>query len=127
EGVLIQLKGQEAKDFIGKYVNDYGAQVYEFMDADENETKSFFENQFNGSSRIPKSGPYTNEENARVVDDYDLKCNNCTTKSLDGIKKGIGSDILYNLSTSHPKSKSGNIPVRSVLTPSGLDKDLRNA
>lgn len=44
EGVLIKLTGDDAKKFIGKYVNDYGAQAYELTDiyeAGERKVKEF--------------------------------------------------------------------------------------
>src|SRR5690554_4115704 len=90
QGVLIKLEGNDAIDFVEKYVNEHHALVYTIEDADKELVKGFFEKKFNNSNEIPKEGPYAGKETARVIDEYDLFDNNCTTLSCEAIAKGGG-------------------------------------
>jgi RHS repeat-associated protein len=127
EGVLIKLQGTDATNFIDKYVNDNGATAYEFKSADENKVKDYFEDKFTSSEKVPEVGTFAGDERARVIDQYNLANNNCTTISCEGIKAGLNSDVLYTKETKHPKSISGKIEVRLVTTPTGIINDLEKA
>src|SRR5690606_33413598 len=90
QGVLIKLEGSEALAFVEKYVNEYHASVYLINDADKEKIKKYFNDKFNASNKVPTKGKYANNPNARVIDEYDLFTNNCTTTSCNALKKGNG-------------------------------------
>ena len=75
EGVLIILKGQEARKFIEDQINNRKAVVYEFVSASDAKVDKFFQDKFNNSDKIPTIGKYAGNENARVIDEYNLLTN----------------------------------------------------
>ncbi|MCE1156281.1 MAG: hypothetical protein LWW91_09195 [Bacteroidales bacterium] len=63
---------------------------------------------FNGSDKVPTTGKYAGNENAKVVDTYNLFTNNCVTSSIDGVQSGVKLDLkLDNL--------KGPIALKEVL------------
>ncbi|EJF52003.1 hypothetical protein SapgrDRAFT_0250 [Saprospira grandis DSM 2844] len=88
EGVLIKKEGIEAKEFNKKYVNKYGAKVFEVEGANSGKIKDHFEDQLKSGSN-PTEGKYKDKGNAKTVDKYKLYSNNCTTKTCEGVAKGI--------------------------------------
>lgn len=63
--------------------------VYEITDADDARTATFFDNKFNSpNATMPTTGRHANDPNARVIDQYDLFNNNCTTISIEGVNAG---------------------------------------
>ena len=96
EGVLIILKGQEARKFIEDQINNRKAVVYEFVSASDAKVDKFFQDKFNNSDKIPTVGKYAGNENARVIDEYNLLTNNCTTISIEAIKAGGGDTSFFS-------------------------------
>lgn len=92
QGVLIRLTGAKAQSFLQDQLYNKNAQVFEITDADEGQVKEFFENKFNSSSQIPTVGKYKDNPDARVIDEYKLFSNNCTSISCDAIQAG-GSTV----------------------------------
>jgi len=90
EGVLIILKGQDAKNFIEDQINIRKAVVYEFATGSDTKVDKFFQDKFNSSEKIPTTGQYAGDEKARVIDKYNLATNNCTTLSISAIEAGGG-------------------------------------
>ncbi|MDP3462864.1 MAG: RHS repeat-associated core domain-containing protein [Bacteroidales bacterium] len=125
EGVLIRLTGKDAQSFIKNQMINNEARAYEFSQADDNKVAEYFENQFNTNDKIPATGPYQDDPNARVVDTYNLFENNCTTKSTEAIKVGSDGavDIKDNVSTAMPFSPYYD---GKVITPHKLNKMLQS-
>lgn len=96
EGVLIILKGQEAKNFIEDQINNRKAVVYEFVSGSDAKVDKFFQDKFNNSDKIPTIGKYAGNENARVIDEYNLLTNNCTTISIEAIQAGEGDTSFFS-------------------------------
>ena len=96
EGVLIILKGQEAKNFIEDQINNRKAVVYEFVSGSDAKVDKFFQDKFNNSDKIPTIGKHAGNENARVIDEYNLLTNNCTTISIEAIQAGEGDTSFFS-------------------------------
>jgi RHS repeat-associated protein len=130
EGVLIRLEGKEAINFTEHYVNDNDANVYEFTKVDESVVETFFENKFNSTKQKPTTGPFKNDERARVIDTYNLSDNNCTTKSLEAIVKGNGGIITYKKELKNNPKLVGNSKITMHIistSPLGLNNQLKEA
>jgi RHS repeat-associated protein len=131
EGVLIRLEGQEAIDMVDKYVNDFGAEAFEFTNADESKVAGFFEEQFNSSDKIPETGDYAGDDRARVIDTYSLSDNNCTTISCEGVSSGTNGNMTYKKEyKNNPKLAGGKGTVEMNIisaTPRGLQTQLNEA
>ncbi len=106
-GVLIKWTGAKALDYINEELNNNDARVFEFSDVDEDAVVGFFENMLAGSDETPELRENKQDENetAKVVDDYSLLYNNCTTKSMDGVENGgfTGLDVNSKSEQTHPK------------------------
>ena len=92
EGVLIVLKGEEAKQFVSNQITEKKAAVFEFMDASDSKVDEFYMMRFNNSDKIPTKGKYKNNDNARIINEYNLMNNNCATTSVESILYG-GGDV----------------------------------
>ncbi|MDR0561004.1 MAG: hypothetical protein LBG92_12645 [Prevotellaceae bacterium] len=98
EGVLIRLTGNEAKQFIKDQMLSNEAVAFGFVNGSDELVAKHFDDMFNGSDKIPTTGKYKDNENARVVDIYNLFTNNCVTTSVDGVQSGVKQDLkLDNL------------------------------
>ena len=96
EGVLIKLTGEDAQSFIKNQLDDNNARVYEFTSGSDQKVMEYFDNLFNSSDKIPTEGSYKDNPNARVIDEYSLFSNNCVTKSIEGIRKGVDNEYRYD-------------------------------
>lgn len=125
EGVLIRLTGKDAQNFIKNQMINNKARAYEFSNADDSKVAEYFEKQFNAGDKVPTTGPYKDDPNARVVDTYDLFENNCTTKSTGAIK--VGSDGAIDFKDNAPTSSSVSPYYDGkVITPIKLNKMLQS-
>ena len=122
EGVLIIMQGDEAINYIKDEVLLKEAKVYEITNANDDKVNAFFYELFNASEIHPSKGKYKNNENAKVIDTYDLWNNNCTTKSIEAINMGTEGDFDIesfspaNIDTQlHYKSKNNNSNIIKVL------------
>ena len=93
EGVLIIMKGKEALEYIKNEITKMEARVYEVLSGNDEKVDKHFKNLFDSSDKKPSTKSYRNAENARVVDEYDLLDNNCTTKSLEAISIGTNGEF----------------------------------
>ncbi len=116
QGVLRKLTGQAAQSFLKKAFENEEVNVYEVTDAEEQKTAQFFEDQFKSpNSKTPTSGPYKGDPNSRVVDQYDLGNNNCTTKSCEAV--GAGGSKIFKETTQEV--------MKTEMYKSGMDYDFR--
>ena len=94
DGCLLRLHGKEAEDYFSiKAKNNY--KVFTIKDIDDKDVSSIIDNIFFSSNRSIKnsSEPYINSNNSRIIDDYNLLSNNCTTFVCDVLNQA-GSKIL---------------------------------
>ena len=98
EGVLIRLTGNDAKQFIQDQMLGNEAVAFEFTNGSDELVTKHFDDMFNGSDKVPTTGKYAGNENAKVVDTYNLITNNCVTSSVNGVQSGVKQDLkLDNL------------------------------
>ena len=95
EGVLLRYTGQTAVNYISENLYKYQAKAYLITDAKVPNVQRFFEIIYNSSNERPdnKKKPQRVLDNGRVVDEYDLTGNNCTTYVVDALKKA-GSRVF---------------------------------
>jgi uncharacterized protein RhaS with RHS repeats len=93
EGVLIRLTGNEAKQFIQDQMLGNEAMAFEFTNGSDELVMKHFDDIFNGSDKVPTTGKYAGNENARVIDTYNLFTNNCVTTSVDGVQSGVKENL----------------------------------
>ncbi len=105
EGILYVLKGDDAKNYLSQQIS-IGVSVFQFSTADEQKVDQFFQSKFDSSDQIPTEGSAANDPNARVIDEYDIVDNNCTTMSLEAIEQS-GGNVTY--------IKSNNIPAGACI------------
>jgi len=107
EGVLIKWTGEKAMEYLNNELNNNDAQVFELLDVNEDDVVSFFEDALAGSDETPSKREDKQDENetAKVVDEYSLLTNNCTTKTMDGAEKGgfEGLKVGFDAEQTHPK------------------------
>lgn len=125
EGVLIKLTGDDALNEISKYVDGYGAQVFQIGDANESDIAKFFDDKLNSSDKSPSKGKYKDSDNAKVVDEYNLLDNNCTTITIDGVEAGL-KDGSLNYNKTNVYGVKSNVRIDSV-DPAKLNQELHNA
>ena len=128
EGVLIKLEGQDAQDLINKYTDTYGASVYSIDNADADKVSNFFDNLLESSDKVPSVGSYAGDDRARVIDEYTLFGNNCTTLSVSGVEQGMpDGKLTYTDKVDHPKFKGEVTSNATRMSPTGLKSWLDDA
>ncbi|MBR5832210.1 MAG: RHS repeat-associated core domain-containing protein [Bacteroidales bacterium] len=108
EGVLVRLTGDEAFKYISNQLEKNNASVYEFTNASDDKVAQYFDNIFNSKNKIPekaKKSNFLSYDNSRVIDSYHLLSNNCTTKAIDGLRKGVDDKDLFSTINTPQKLK----------------------
>ncbi|MGX5013631.1 PAAR domain-containing protein [Enterobacter asburiae] len=101
DGILNFFTGEDARCYYREELYKVNARVFKIDDASILETRSLFENLWNsGAKPIPteKMGERT-KRRGRVIDVYDLTGSNCTTHTVQLIRKS-GSNIFETNYTS---------------------------
>lgn len=101
DGILNFFTGEDARSYYREELYKVNARVFKIDDASILETRSMFENLWNsGAKLIPteKMGERT-KRRGRVIDVYDLTGSNCTTHTVQVIRKS-GSNIFETSYTS---------------------------
>lgn len=121
-GVLVKLTGSDAKAYINKEKKTFNVKSFIIRDANEKKVMSYYEKMYNSSRKLTRqeskaydSNPHRNGHsyNARVVDKYNLLLNNCTTKSIEGVRYG-GTKLNFIIST---KTSPTDIQMYNDITP----------
>lgn len=95
DGILNFFTGEDARSYYREELYKVNAKVFKIDDASIVETRSLFENLWNsGAEPIPteKMGERT-KRRGRVIDVYDLTGSNCTTHTVQVVRKA-GSNIF---------------------------------
>lgn len=111
DGILNFFTGDDARSYYREELYKVNARVFKIDDASIVETRSLFENLWNsGAKPIPteKMGERT-KRRGRVIDVYDLTGSNCTTHTVQVIRKS-GSNIFETSYT----STSTQLPIEGV-------------
>ncbi|WNI63509.1 PAAR domain-containing protein [Enterobacter asburiae] len=101
DGILNFFTGEDARSYYREELYKVNARVFKIDDASIAETRSLFENLWNsGAKPIPteKMGERT-KRRGRIIDVYDLTGSNCTTHTVQVIRKS-GSNIFETSYTS---------------------------
>ena len=111
DGILNFFTGDDARSYYREELYKVNARVFKIDDASIVETRSLFENLWNsGAKPIPteKMGERT-KRRGRVIDVYDLTGSNCTTHTVQVIRKS-GSNIFETSYT----STTTQLPIEGV-------------
>lgn len=95
DGILNFFTGEDARSYYREELYKVNARVFKIDDASIEKTRSLFENLWNsGAMPVPteKMGERT-KRRGRVIDVYDLTGSNCTTHTVQVIRKS-GSNIF---------------------------------
>jgi RHS repeat-associated protein len=120
-GVLVKLSGSTAKQYIRSKQNIDGAKAFEITDVKDADVAKFFEDQLNSSTQSPTKGEYAGKENAKVIDEYKLFSNNCTTKACEAINQA-GSKALDE--PEYPNAATGTPKKETYVIPASLESHL---
>ncbi|MBN6073940.1 hypothetical protein HYE60_01460 [Aggregatibacter actinomycetemcomitans] len=95
EGVLIRYTGEKAQDYIKNELYRLDCNVYRIADASVDKVIAIFDKEWQSSIEKPdgKNVKSDIKNYGRVIDNYDLTGNNCTTKTSDVLKKS-GSKLF---------------------------------
>ena len=132
KGVLIKLTGKEAQRYIKHELLDMKAKAYELSDASDDKSQKYLDAMFAKGRTLTRAeseqynknpSKFGSSNDARVIDQYNLLDNNCTTKAIAGAKAGgTKEDFLED---------GGNVPVPNgphivyqPSTPTGVDSHL---
>ena len=93
-GVLLKLMGDEAKAYNDKKAAG-GMSVFVVTDVADEKVANILDEKFNMSTTMPDNpkSDYYNSSSARIIDEYKLTSNNCTTMVSDVLNKS-GSNAL---------------------------------
>ncbi len=94
-GVLLRLTGEEAKSYNDEKENTTGMSVFIITDIADENVSQIFDEKFNSSTSIPDKGKYSNNPSARIIDEYDILGNNCTTIVSEALNSA-GSRVFTN-------------------------------
>lgn len=133
-GVLLKLTGAEAKRYIKHEIMDYKAKAFEIIDANEKLVAKHMEKAFSSDRKLTEEesqvynknkNNYGNSEDARVIDQYSLLNNNCTTKAVEAVKAGGSSENFEPTTAPPPPGTSNN--GSNIKIPAELQEHLTNA
>ena len=88
EGVLIKYPDKFALEYMKKELYRMNCKVHQIKDVTEDKALEIFDGLWNSSTEVP-DGEDTSEDvktYGRVIDNYDLTGNNCTTKTCEVLK-----------------------------------------
>ncbi|MGY6561482.1 MAG: RHS repeat domain-containing protein [Luteibaculaceae bacterium] len=131
KGVMIILSGKEASRYLNNQIEKNKAKGYELNDVSDQAVSDYFEDLFcNGrelsseeaSEYDSKNDKYGSSRDARVIDEYKLLSNNCTTFCTNGAEKA-GTGETFSTET-RPLQK-GRKPLKAK-TPFSLMLYLEN-
>ena len=86
EGVLIKKTGKEAQKYLNEELEKGDLSVYTINNSKDENVADFFDALWDkGTHPTDEKKKSYKDPNAKVVDDYNLFSNNCTTKTISGI------------------------------------------
>lgn len=104
--------------------------VFTIFDASDVQMIEYMDNIFNASTEKPRNsnGDYHNSSDARIIDEYSLLKNNCTTKVSEALNKVNSRALEVNILI--PAHNYGTWQINTGLqvfnTPQGIQNHLKN-
>ena len=126
EGVLIRKSGKQAINYINKKLEDGNLSIYTLEKGNDNDVASFFNNMWNRGRKVTNTGKKTkNDPNAKVVDEYNLMDNNCTTKTIEGVNYRQSIPLVPAEETTTMQDFGGSYNYKNkIISPSQLKRML---
>lgn len=124
-GVMLKLTGQDAQKYISHEIKDLKATAYIIKDANETKVQEHAEKVYESGRELTKAEATQYDSNtkktgtsvdAKVVDQYNLIGNNCTTKSIESVKAGgTNLDFTKTIGITAPPVSSTQISIYSPI------------
>ena len=129
-GVLLRLPGEKGKEYNNTKITKNEVSVFTISDASDIELIEYMDNIFNASTQKPQNpnGDYYNNSNARIIDEYSLLKNNCSTKVSEALNKINSKTLEVKVSIPVNNYETWQIYTRTQTfnTPRGLQNHLNN-
>lgn len=84
EGVLYRKTGKQAALYLNEEIEKVNLSIYTIEKGSDEKVADFFDKMWTNGYR-PTEKKAKNDPNAKVVDEYDILDNNCTTKSIEAL------------------------------------------
>ena len=84
EGVLYRKTGKQAALYLNEEIEKGNLSIYTIEKGSDEKVADFFDKMWTNGYR-PTEKKAKNDPNAKVVDEYDILDNNCTTKSIEAL------------------------------------------
>jgi RHS repeat-associated protein len=124
EGVLLRKTGGDACKYLETESNKKGIAIFEIENAEDQKVASFFDELWNNGIKSTSSKPAAKK--GKVIDQYNLFSNNCTTLSIRGINESNEEELIpYQYGAVH--YVSGGMPYKSdeaIIAPITLKLEL---
>ena len=126
EGILIRKTGKQAIDYINKKIEDGNLSIYTLEKGSDKDVASFFNNMWNRGRKPTNATKSTkNDPNAKVVDEYSLFDNNCTTKAIEGVNYKQKTPLVPAEETTSMQDFGGSYNYKDkIISPSKLKRML---
>ena len=124
-GVMLKLTGQDAQKYINHELKDLKATAYVIKDANEAKVQAHADKIYGSGRKLTKDEATQYDSNskkagtsadAKVIDQYNLVGNNCTTKSIESVEAGGTSlDFIKTVGVTAPPVSSTQVPIFSPI------------
>ena len=86
EGVLVRKTGKQAREYLNEFSKKRNISIYTIEKGSDKDIASFFDEIWgSGTKTKSTTKKIKNNPDAKVVDEYNIFTNNCTTKSIEGV------------------------------------------
>ena len=86
EGVLVRKTGKQAREYLNEFSKKRNISIYTIEKGSDKDIASFFDEIWgSGTKTKSTTKKIRNNPDAKVVDEYNIFTNNCTTKSIEGV------------------------------------------
>ena len=86
EGVLVRKTGKQAREYLNEFSKKRNISIYTIEKGSDKDIASFFDEIWgSGTKTKSTTKKIKNNPDAKVVDEYSIFTNNCTTKSIEGV------------------------------------------
>ena len=126
EGVLIRKTGKEAIQYLNEEQKKGNLSIYTLENSNEQNVASFYDNKWKkGTAPTASSKSTKNDPNARVINEYNLFNNNCTTTTIESVNYKLKIPIVPSSLTFNVYEEGFSYEdQRRIFTPVDLKKQL---
>lgn len=128
DGVLIKMTDRKAIEYCETELYKLEAKVFKIMDVEKDTVMSIYNTLWSSSDEVPDKKP---NPDGRVIDRYDVTGNNCTTHTVEGLRKA-GSDVFesdYTIPLSlekHLIDQSNSFDMTVINVTKNMKKEIKN-